>query len=78
MEIPVFVQFGTPYGNTKFARDDGYHASAHTAFSWHSHAESKLSGLVIEAAGQHKCAEAFRAAHGENTLVVVWVDPVVG
>lgn len=50
----------------------------HAAFSRHSHAESELPGFVVETAGQHECAEAFRAAHGEDSLVVVWVGPVVG
>ena len=74
----MFVQLRAPNSDAKFARDDCYHASPHAAFSRHSHAESELPGFVVETAGQHKCAEAFRAAHGEDSLVVVWVGPVVG
>lgn len=44
----------------------------------HSYTESELPGFVVETAGQHECAEAFRAAHGEDILIVVRVDPVVG
>ena len=78
VRVPVFIQFGTPHGDTEFARDDGYHASSDTAFARHSYTESELPGFVVETAGQHECAKAFRAAHGEDILVVVRVGPVVG